>query len=109
VGVVPRYLYSAFAIVVAFVLTAAEPYGDELTDACAYRRQGMNLVRARTPGIDWCWRSIGRWRRMLPSWWPAATGIVGLLTLLARRAESNDLHRRLEAAARSHSRWGSLM
>ena len=104
----PRFLYSAFAIVVAFVLTAAEPLGNELTDALAYKRQGMNLVHARKLGVDWRWRSIGRWKRMISTWWPAVD-IPSLLAMLTRRSTSNDLSGRLEAAARSHLRWGQRM
>lgn len=108
VGVMPRYLYSTFAIVIAFVLTAAEPLGNELTDALAYKRQGMNLVRARKPGVDWRWRSIGRWKRRISTWWPMPD-VPSLLAMLARRSTSDDLSGRLEAAARSHVRWGQRM
>jgi len=104
----PRYLYSTFAIVMAFVFTAAEPLGSELTEALAYKRQGMNIVRARKPGIDWRWRSMGRWKASISDWWPALD-VPSLLAMLARRSTSDDLPGRLEAAARSHLRWGSLM
>ena len=109
VGVLPRFLYSVFAVVVAFALIAAEPLGAELPDCRAYARQGMNPVRATRPGVDWQWRSIARWRHTIPDWWPAAVDIPDLLIHLARRAGSDDLRRRLEAAVRSHVRWGMPM
>ena len=108
-GVISRHLYSAFAIVVAFVLTAAEPLGAELTDARAYTRQGLFPVRAVRKGVDWRWTSIARWRRALPRWWPFAVDIPDLLAHLTRRAGSDDLRRRLEAAATPHVRWGTPM
>lgn len=108
-GVIPRHLYSAFAIVVAFVLTAAEPLGHDLTDALAYKRQGLFDRRAVKPRVDWRWVSIDRWRRSIPVWWPFAVDVPDLLAHLHRRAGSDDLRARLEAAATSLVRWGTPM
>lgn len=109
VGVIPRHLYSAFAIVVAFILIAAEPVGHDLTDALAYKRQGLFDVRAVRQGVDWRWVSVGRWRRSITAWWPFAVDIPDLLAHLYRRAGSDDLRGRLEAAAVSHVRCGAPM
>ncbi|MDQ8155253.1 MAG: hypothetical protein P3B98_11390 [Gemmatimonadota bacterium] len=109
IGVIPRHLYSVFAIVVAFVLTATGPLGDDLTDALAYKRQGLYPRRAVKPGVDWRWVSIDRWRGSIAVWWPFAVDIPDLLAHLHRRAGTDDLQGRLEAAAASHVRQGTPM
>lgn len=110
VGVMPRYLYSAFAIVWAFSLVAAEPAGHGLTHALAYKRQGMNRVRRWHRGVDWRWRSVDRWAAQIGTWWPGLPGTVeALLFGLIRRAGSTDPPALLAAAAGSHVRWGSAM
>lgn len=110
IGVMPRYLYSAFAIVVAFLLVAEEPVGEGRTDALAYRRQGMNRVRSWHRGVDYRWASLGRWAAHLETWWPGLPDTVeGLLTGLIRRAGSTDPPAVLNAAAASHVRWGAAM
>ena len=109
-GVLPRYLYSAFAIVVAFTLVAAEPVGRGLTDALAYERQGMNRVRSWRRGVDWRWRSIGRWSAQIAAWWPDLPSTVeGLLLALEVRSGSRDPPALLAAAAGSHVRWGAAV
>jgi hypothetical protein len=82
IGVIPRHLYSVFATVVAFALAAAGPLGDDLTDALAYKRQGLYPRRAVKPGVDWRWVSIDRWRRSIAVWWPFAVDIPDLLAHL---------------------------
>lgn len=110
VGVLPRYLYSAFAIVVAFTLVAAEPVGSGLTHALAYKRQGMNRVHRWHRGVDWRWRSLERWTAMSTCWWPGLPDTVeGLLIGLRTRAGSTDPPALLAAAAGSHARWGAAM
>lgn len=110
VGVMPRYLYSAFAIVVAFTLVAAQPIGHGLTDALAYKRQGMNRVRRWHRGIDWRWQSVDRWAARIETWWPGLPDTIeGLLTGLHRRAGSADSRVLLAAATASHVRWGAGM
>lgn len=106
----PRYLYSAFAMVIAFALVAAEPVGRGLTDALAYKRQGMNPIRSRRHGVDWRWYSIDRWKKQVAFWWPGLPDTIdGLLIGLRRRAGSTDPPAVLAAAAASHVRWGSVM
>lgn len=110
VGVLPRYLYSAFAIVIAFTLVATEPVGRGMSDARAYRRQGMNAVRRWRRGVDWRWRSIDRWRAQIQTWWPGLPdSLDGLLVGLRSRAGSTDPPALLAAAAGSHARWGAAM
>ena len=53
IGVLPRYLYSVFAIVMAFLQVVEEPIGRGATDAIAYKRQGMNPTRSWRPRVDW--------------------------------------------------------
>ncbi len=110
VGVIPRYLYSAFAVVVAFTLIAAPAVGHGLTDALAYKRQGMNRVRRWHRGVDWRWSSLGRWAAQIRTWWPDLPDTVeGLLIGLRQRAGSTDPPALLAAAAASHVRWGAAM
>lgn len=110
VGVMPRYLYSAFAIVIAFTLVAAQPVGRGLTDALAYKHQGMNRVRRWHRGVDWRWQSIDRWSTRIGTWWPDLPDTLdGLLIGLRRRAGSTDPPALLAAAAASHVRWGAVM
>ncbi len=110
VGVIPRYLYSVFAIVIAFTLVAARPVGRELTDALAYQRQGMNRIRRWHRGVDWRWRSVDRWSAQIERWWPGLPDTIeSLLTGLYRRAGSTDPPRVLAAAVASHVRWGAAM
>lgn len=111
VGVMPRFLYSAFAIVIAFVLVAEKPVGDGLDHADAYDRQGMNPRRDWNIGsVAYRWRSIDRWRRHLGAWWPGLPDdIEPFLVGLFRRAGSTELREVLTAAARSHVRWGAAM
>lgn len=40
-GVLPRFLYSVAAIVLALLFVADPPLGDGLSDAAAYARQGL--------------------------------------------------------------------
>jgi len=111
-GVLPRYLYSVPAIVVALLLVAATPVGEGLTDALAYRRQGMNSVHRHHRWEDWRWRSLGRWRSRLGSWWPGLPHDVGgwLTGLLVRsRGERGDRRALLAAAVDSHARWVAAM
>ena len=110
-GVMPRFLYSALAIVVAFVLVAPKPIGDDLNHADAYDQQGMN------PRRDWNirsaayrWRSVDRWAAHIAEWWPGSPdGVESLLVGLYRRAGSTDRRALLAAATASHVRWGAAM
>lgn len=109
-GVMPRYLYSAYAIVTAFALVTSEPVGRGLTHALAYKRQGMNPVRRRQQGVDWRWCSIDRWKARIGTWWPDLPDTLdGLLIGLRGRAGSTDPSALLAAASASHVCWGATM
>lgn len=115
VGVLPRFLYSVFAIAWAFALVAARPVGHGQSHAAAYDAQGMNATRGWTKPWPFRWRSLDRWRARLPVWWPAWSDIEALLVGLRRRsgegigAGTDAAAALLEAAARSHVRWGRAM
>lgn len=110
-GVLPRFLYSALAIVVSFVLVGAQPVGDGLSHAAAYDIAGMNPSRRWSKPWPYRWRSIDRWRAHIPDWWPGVgdQGLDGLLIGLVRRAGGTELGRLLAVAVRSHVRWGAAM
>ncbi len=110
VGVMPRFLYSAFAILSALFLVAERPIGEGLTDEEAYDRQGMNPIRGwNVMSENYRWRSIGRWVARIETWWPFATDSETLLTALLRRAGCRDHEPMMAAAIRSHVRWGAAM
>lgn len=109
-GVMPRYLYSAAAIITAFFLVDDRPVGEGLSQAEAYDRQGMlRGVRARAfMDPSYRWRSLGRWARCAGQWWAGWTGEVrSLLHLLLQRGGERAGAVRL--ALESHVRWGCPM
>jgi hypothetical protein len=110
-GVLPRCLYSAAAMVAAFLLVADKPVGDGLSDADAYDRQGMNPRRGWTKPWPYRWRSLDRWLGMAASWWPgrAVAGLQGLLLGFVVDAQSDARREVLAAAVGAHVRWGCAM
>lgn len=110
-GVMPRYLYSAGAIVVAFFLGAARPVGEGLSDEAAYARQGMFGKTCWQDGDSYRWRSLDRWAECASRWWPAraAGGPSSLLVSFLERAGTGGLDALVEAAVLSHVRWGLAM
>lgn len=112
-GVMPRYLYSAAAIVAAFFLVARQPVGEGLSQAEAYDRQGM--LRGATsrefgdPGYQW--RSLGRWAAGARRWWTgwSGTSISGLLVLLRERSGGKEWSEMVRTAVKTHVRWGCAM
>jgi len=110
-GVLPRFLYSALAIVVSFALVGQRPVGEGLSDAEAYDLQGMNPSRRWTKPWPYRWRSLDRWQSRIASWWwgLGAEDLEGLLVGLSRRAGGSDLRQVLAVAVASHVRWGAAM
>lgn len=106
IGVLPRFLYSVFAIAWAFVRVAAPPAGDGRSDAEAYDEQGMNAIRGWTKPWEYRWRSLDRWQARLAAWWPAWTDLQTLVVGLRQRAGTEHRSALLEAAAHHHVRWG---
>jgi hypothetical protein len=107
-GVLPRYLYSAAAIVSAFLLVARDPVGEGLSDADAYDLQGMYRRRCWRTLDPYRWRSLDRWFGMAARWWPgrAITGLEGLVLGFVVDAGSHDRREVLVAALGAHARWG---
>jgi len=108
-GVMPRFLYSAAAIVMAFFFVGEQPVGDGMTDAEAYDRQGMLADVLPKVELDPCyrWRSLERWARLAQQWWSSWTG--SLRSLLAGFVERSGGQGRigvLRVAVGSHVRWG---
>lgn len=72
-GVLPRHLYALSAIVAAWFLAAAAPVGDGLDDEAVYARQGVERRRGKADrgrgGVQ-RWRSLARWTKSIPDWWP---------------------------------------
>lgn len=109
-GVMPRFLYSAAAIVLAWLLVTPAPVGAGLDDATAYDRQGM-LQRLRWPDrADYRWRSLDRWARQIGPWWPhrLARTAQALVTELVAEVGTDD-HAVLGRALASHVRWVPAM
>jgi hypothetical protein len=72
-GLLPRHLYSLFAIAHALWLATAAPIGRGLDDEAVYAQQGVDRLTA----TDRCrtghrrWRSLARWTAHAAQWWPA--------------------------------------
>jgi hypothetical protein len=71
VGVLPRFLYTLYAIVNAWRLAMPRPVGEGLDDAAVYARQGVDRlsVEGSRSGPQ-RWRSLARWARHIGTWWP---------------------------------------
>jgi hypothetical protein len=110
-GVLPRYLYSAAAMVMALLLVANKPVGEGKSDAAAYDRQGMNPRRRWTKSWPYRWRSLDRWFAMAGTWWPgrAVGNLEALLTGFVVDAQSDARREVLAAAVGTHVRWGCAM
>lgn len=107
-GVMPRYLYTAGAIVMAFFLTAAPPIGDGLSDERAYAQQGMYRVTSWTAAEPYRWRSVDRWSANTSRWWPtlAAHDVSALLVTFLERSGTGGRRDALTAALTAHVCWG---
>lgn len=109
-GVMPRYLYSVPAIVVAFFLVATAPVGHGLTHAEAYTRQGMYDVTAWRDGGPYRWRSIDRWFSAAARWWSTPNlDVPSLLVGFMQRGRGDGLAPAIEAAVASHVCCGGAM
>jgi hypothetical protein len=72
-GILPRHLYSLFAIVHAWWLATAAPLGCGLDDRAVCARQGVDRLpmateRHRTGRRRWS--SLARWATKIGVWWP---------------------------------------
>lgn len=106
-GVLPRFLYSVAAIVVAFFLVSAPPIGAGMSDAQAYARQGMFATLSSYAEEPYRWRSLGRWLGHATAWWSGWTGTLSsLLLLFAERAPRPALAEAVHVAITHHVRWG---
>ena len=110
-GVLPRYLYSALAIVSSFFMVAKHPVGDGLNQGEAYKRQGMYRRVRRLSVGSFRWRSIGRWVGLIPRWWPdqASFTLESLLVSFVERAGDVGRQEALGCAIASHVAWGAAM
>ncbi len=110
-GVMPRYLYSAGAIVVAWLLTAEPPVGEGSSDAEAYERQGMYRQTRWTDAQPYRWRSLDRWAALAGAWWPSLAdgGLHALLVGLWERSRTGERQEVITAALDAHVWWGSAM
>ena len=110
-GVLPRYLYSAAAIVMAFIMVADSPMGDGLSDTEAYDQQGMNPLRCWKKLDNYRWRSIDRWLFKAQQWWPGRVFTTMTELVLGFIVDAGGDGRRevLAAALGAHARWGCAM
>lgn len=65
-GLLSRLLYSLWSIVAAWLLVTPGPVGAGLSERDAYRRQGLYHHADWTAATRYRWRSLERWRRLLP-------------------------------------------
>lgn len=72
-GCLPGHLYTLAAIVTAWFLAAPRPVGDGLDDEAVYALVGVDRrAVGQEPGHSGRrrWRSLRRWLRSAPRWWP---------------------------------------
>jgi hypothetical protein len=75
-----RRRYTLGAIVTAWILAVARPIGDGKDDEAVYALVGVDR---RLPGPDSGragkarWRSLSRWVRSIPTWWPTRPVVGG--------------------------------
>ena len=107
-GVMPRFLYSVAAIVVAFLLVAERPTGEGLSDAEAYRRQGMYAQLSTYAEDPYRWRSLTRWTSLACEWWLSWSGdaLSSLLIGFLERAGGRDVDEMVRVAVDGHVQWG---
>ena len=102
-GVMPRFLYSVGAIVMALFLAMSSPIGLGLRHAEAYCLQGLFRGAWRDP-LKYRWRSLGRWSALaVEQWWPAVSLCAVLVGFLGRGGTHGSA---VEEAIRSQAIWG---
>jgi hypothetical protein len=110
-GVMPRFLYSVAAIIVAWLLVEPRPTGQGLTHEQAYARQGMYRQTSWREASKYRWRSIDRWAGLAGQWWPslAMTDGTGLLVHFVSRSGGGGLEAVVRAGVIAHVQWGRDM
>ena len=119
-GVIPRHIYSLFAIVTAWWLGIGPPVGAGMDDVEVYARQGVDRPvtgpeRHRTGKRRWS--SLARWTARISTWWPgrAVVGatwrarVSSLLAGFAAEAGYAGLAGILARAVASHAGTGAVM
>ena len=119
-GILPRHLYSLFAIVHAWWLAGAAPIGRGLDDSAVCALQGVDrLPRAaethRTGRRRWS--SLARWATTIGQWWPtvAVAGVTwrarvgSLLVAFAAGAGEGPPAGLVRRAVRRHAGDGAAM
>lgn len=78
-GILPRGLYSLFAVVHALWLAVPRPVGRGLGDEAVYAHQGVDRL-AQEAGRAGArrWRSLARWTTSARQWWPSVA-LVGAI------------------------------
>ncbi len=99
-GLLARFLYSLWAIALAWLLVEPPPFGAGVSEKRAYQRQGMWVHSAWTAATRYRWRSLERWRGVLPErCFGLGLGVTALLTTATMRARDGTLRAIAAAAA----------
>ncbi len=119
-GLLPRCVYSLFAIVTAWWLAISSPFGAGLPDDAVCARQGVDRLACgrethRTGRRRW--RSLARWAGRIQQWWPsrATSGttwraqVTSLLIGFGTQLGEDGLPVMLARAAASHAGRGVFM
>ena len=114
-GVLPRYLFTLGAILVAWFLAMPRPFGDGLGHAEVCDRQGADRPAAEMRSGRPRWRSLARWSRRLEDWWPSRPVLgstwferTGAL-LVGFLAGGGDRSEAVARAVRAHAAAGKAM
>lgn len=119
-GVVPRCLFTLFAIVTAWCLSLRTPLGGGLTEEAVCGRQGVDRfpVGGETNRSGRRrWRSLSRWTARIGEWWPGriVTGstwrerISSLLTGFLAESDTEGMGGIVARAVEAHASSGAAM
>lgn len=71
IGMLPRFVYTLFAIVAAWFSAASVPIGDGLDDAKVYAGHGVDRLTPDLHRVNPRWYSLQRWSMLASAWWPS--------------------------------------
>ena len=117
-GVLAHCAYSIGLIVAAWLATAPAPLGRGQAELAVWALLGLDRpTRERRRAGAPRWRTLSRWARKIPAWWPgrSASGstwrqqVSSLLTGFVVEARSSEPEAVATVALGAHAAWGAAM